>query len=131
MDHESIAVQFNTFAFELVQKHALINSDITSLQDDVLLRRIIFNRYYYALYHKYMAHDHVLSSKSGPGIHDAILTKIRSCGDAKLLQVYLKLMNLRVWADYKLIADPLATTINLNTINNDVWSIIKRTTINC
>lgn len=131
MDHLTLSLQFNKFAFELTKKHTSIHDEITSLQDEVLVRRIIFSRYYYALYHKYMAHDSDLSSKSGPGIHAAILTKIQSCNDPKLLQVYKKLMNLRIWADYKLDISGMETRVNLNTIATDVWSIVNRRTINC
>lgn len=131
MDHLTLSFQFNKFAFELTQKHTSIHDEITSLHDEVLVRRIIFSRYYYALYHKYMAHDSDLSSRSGPGVHAVILTKIESCNDPKLLQVYRKLMNLRVWADYKLEISGMETKVNLNTIATDVWSIVNRKTINC
>lgn len=131
MDHLTLSLQFNKLAFELFKKHTLVYNEITSLQDEILLRRIIFSRYYYALYHKYLAHDSDISSKSGPGIHGAILTKINSCNDPKLLQVYKKLMNLRIWADYKLDISGMETRVNLNMINADVWSIINRKTINC
>ncbi|MCF6309949.1 MAG: hypothetical protein L3J19_05680 [Sulfurimonas sp.] len=125
MDHLTLANQFNSFAYELVNNHSKINKDITSVQDDTLLRRIVFSRYYYALYHKYLAHDKDLSSKSGPGLHETILTKVASCGDPKLYQVYLKLRNLRIWADYQ-DNNKIALSVNLMTINADVYSVIKR-----
>lgn len=128
MDHLTLANQFNSFAYELVNNHSKISQDLTSIQDDVLLRRIVFSRYYYALYHKYLAYDADLSAKSGPGIHEAILNKISTNGDAKLQQVFLKLRNLRIWADYK-DTDPMALHVNLTTINSDVYSIIKRVSI--
>lgn len=131
MDHLTLSLQFNELAYELSQKHDLIDDEVTALQDKVLLRRIVFSRYYYALYHKYMAHDSDLNAKSGPGIHGAILTKIQNCNDHKLLQVYKKLMNLRIWADYKLDITGMETQVNLNMIATDVWSIINRKTINC
>ncbi len=130
MDHLALANQFNSFAFELVNNHDRIDHKILSLKDDVFLRRVLFSRYYYALYHKYLAHDSDLSSKSGPGLHEQVLKKIGSCGDPKLYQVFLKLRNLRIWADYK-DDEPTATTVNLQSINSDVYSIIKRTSINC
>lgn len=131
MEHIDLAKQFNSFAYELAQEHMSINDKIPSISNTDLLRRIIFNKYYYALYHKYLSHDSDLRSKSGPGIHDAILKKIQACRDPKLYQVYLKLLNLRVWADYKLDDNQNALTINLSTLNNDVWSIMKRKTISC
>lgn len=133
MEHIDLAKQFNSFAYELAQEHMSINDKIPSISNTILLRRIIFNKYYYALYHKYLSHDSDLSSKSGSSIHDAILKKIRACkdNDQKLYQVYLKLLNLRVWADYKLDDNQNALTINLATLNNDVWSIMKRKTISC
>lgn len=130
MDHLTLANQFNTFAYELVKNHSKVNIEITSIKDEILLRRIVFSRYYYALYHKYLAHDEDLSSKSGAGVHETILKKVNSCGDPKLLQVYLKLRNLRIWADYK-DTDTTALNVNLITINSDVYSVIKRVNINC
>lgn len=130
MEHIDLAKQFNSFAYELAKEHISINDKIPSISNTNLLRRIIFNKYYYALYHKYLSHDSDLSSKSGPGIHDAIVKKIQA-KDPKLFQVYLKLLNLRVWADYKLDDNSDALTLNLTTLNNNVWSIMKRKTISC
>ncbi len=129
--HLDLAKKFNSFAYDLISNEKTVKSNVQSLNDDELYRRIIFNKYYYALYHKYLAHDDELSSKSGSGKHDAILTKIRSCQDPKLLQVYTKLLNLRIWADYKLDNDQQALSVNLISLNNDVWNIIKRTNISC
>ena len=130
MNHLALANQFNSFAYELVTNHTRIDDKIQSLQDDVFLRRILFSRYYYAFYHKYLAHDSELSSKTGPGLHEQVLKKIESCGDVKLHQVFLKLRNLRIWADYK-DYDRMALTVNLQNINSDVFSIVKRTNISC
>lgn len=129
--HLDLAKKFNSFAYDLVFNERLVKSNIKSLNDNELYRRIIFNKYYYALYHKYLAHDDELNSKSGSNKHDAILTKIKSRCDLKLFQVYTKLLNLRVWADYKLDDDYQALSINLISLNTDVWNIIKRTNINC
>ncbi len=130
MDHLALANQFNSFAYELVDNHAQIDNKILSIKDDVFLRRILFSRYYYALYHKYLAHDSELSSKTGSGLHEQVLKKIASCGDPKLYQIFTKLRNLRIWADYR-DDDPIALTVNLQRINSDVFSVIKRTNISC
>jgi hypothetical protein len=129
MDHLSLANQFNTFAFEVKDNCTSINSEITSLQNDEFFRRIIFSRYYYALYHKFLAYNGELASKTGPGLHEILLRKVQAYSDPKLYQTFIKLRNLRIWADYK-DNDPSALRVNLNTINADVYSIIKRTTIN-
>lgn len=129
--HLDLAKQFNAFAFELVSKEATAKKNLESLENDILFRRVIFNKYYYALYHKYLANDDDLSKKTGSSKHDAIKQKIESCGDAKLLQVYSKLLNLRIWADYHTDNNPMALSIGLQEINADVWSIIKRSSINC
>jgi len=130
MDHLTLANNFNAFAYELVTNHSKINNEVKSIQDDIFLRRIVFSRYYYALYHKYLAHDDELSSMSGSGLHATVLEKIKCCGDPKLYQVYVKLRNLRIWADYQ-DTNHLALTVNLMTINTDVFSIIKRKQIKC
>lgn len=132
MKHQELANQFNEFAYQLVIKHTSINSDITSIQNEVFLRRLIFSRYYYALYHKYLAHDSSLSNSSGAGKHETIVQKIKNCKDPKLTQVFSKLKTLRVWADYSLDEnDALALEINLQNLNQDVYSIIKRDNIKC
>ncbi len=126
-----LAECFNKFAYELVSQEKIVKKNIKSLEDDVLYRRVIFNKYYYALYHKYLAYDNDLRNKSGSSKHDAILTKIRKSGDPKLFQVFEKLHSLRIWADYKVNDSSKAMSINLTTLNRDVWKIIKRESLNC
>ncbi len=126
-----LAECFNKFAYELVSQEKIVKKNIKSLEDDVLYRRVIFNKYYYALYHKYLAYDNDLRNKSGSSKHDAILTKIRKSGDPKLFQVFEKLHSLRIWADYKVNDSSKAMSINLTTLNQDVWKIIKRESLNC
>lgn len=122
---------FNKFAYELVMREEIVKENIKPLEDDVLYRRVIFNKYYYALYHKYLAYDNDLRNKSGSSKHDAIRTKIKNCGDPKLLQVFEKLLALRIWADYEVDNSSKARAINLTTLNQDVWKIIKRESLNC
>ncbi|MBL0686459.1 MAG: hypothetical protein JJV94_01350 [Sulfurospirillum sp.] len=129
--HLCLAKKFNEFAYELVSKETTIKGNLTSLKDDSLFRRVIFQKYYYALYHKYLAHDDELSSKTGSGKHGAIKSKIEKCRDEKLSQVFIKLQNLRVWADYEYSDQDKALKVNLKEINSNVWSIIKRSNINC
>ncbi len=126
-----LAECFNKFAYELVSQEKIVKKNIKSLEDDVLYRRVIFNKYYYTLYHKYLAYDNDLRNKSGSSKHDAIRTKIRKCGDDKLFQVFEKLYSLRIWADYKVNDSSKAMSINLTTLNRDVWQIIKRESLNC
>jgi len=131
VNHEDLAKQFNTFAFEIVQKHSSINTNITSLQDDFLLKRVVFNKYYYALYHKYLQYDKELREKSGSSKHDAILKKLQKNKDKQLFLTYKKLQNLRVWADYQLTDSPQAKKISLIALNQEVYNILKRTIIHC
>ena len=126
-----LAECFNKFAYELVSQEKIVKKNIKSLEDDVLYRRVIFNKYYYALYHKYLAYDNDLRDNSGSSKHNAIRTKIKNCGDPKLLQVFEKLLALRIWADYKVNDSSKAMSINLTTLNRDVWKIIKRESLNC
>ena len=129
--HLDLAKKFNSFAYDLVTNTTTIKGDIKSLADDELYRRVVFNKFYYALYHKYLAHDSKLSVNTGSSKHNAILNKIKACGDLKLFQTYTKLLNLRVWADYGIDNDPHVLSINLISLNRDVWNIIKRKNINC
>ena len=127
----NLANCFNKFAYELVIREEIVKKNIKPLEDDVLYRRVIFNKYYYALYHKYLAYDNDLRNKNGSSKHDAIRTKIKNCGDPKLFQVFEKLLALRIWADYEVDDSSQARTINLTTLNQDVWKIIKRESLNC
>ena len=130
--HLDLANKFNTFAFELLNNEVDVKNCLNSLSDDILYRRVIFQKYYYALYHKYLAHDSSLNTKSGTNMHETILTKIKACNDDALYQTFSKLRNLRIWADYKFNDDnPTVMTINLTQINASVYNIIKRQTINC
>jgi len=132
MNHQELAKQFNAFAYELVTKHTLIDHETTSLQNETLLRRIIFSRFYYALYHKYLAHDSALSISTGANKHDAIVQKLQRCDDTKFRIVFLKLKALRVWADYSLNeVDANALKINLVTLSQDVHGILKREKHHC
>ena len=132
MNHKDLANQFNDFSFQLIKNHSNINNKVVSIKDEIFLRRIIFSRYYYALYHKYLEHDKSLSMSTGAGKHDAILQKIKLCRDPKLFQVFLKLKTLRIWADYSLDdTNSKALNINLEKLSQDVFSIIKRKKISC
>jgi len=132
VNHKDLANQFNDFSFQLIKNHSNINNKVVSIKDEIFLRRIIFSRYYYALYHKYLEHDKSLSMSTGAGKHDAILQKIKSCRDPKLLQVFSKLKTLRIWADYSLDdTNSKALNINLEKLSQDVFSIIKRKKISC
>ena len=132
MNHQDLANQLNDFSFQLITHHSNIDDKVVSIKDEVFLRRIIFSRYYYALYHKYLEHDRVLSQNTGAGKHDVILQKIKRCEDPKLLQVFSKLKTLRVWADYNLDDTNLnALEVNLNRLSQDVYSIIRRAKIRC
>ncbi|MFA5233439.1 MAG: hypothetical protein WC390_03490 [Sulfurimonas sp.] len=130
--HLELAKEFNSFAFELVNNEINVKKCIESLSNDTLYRRVIFQKYYYALYHKYLAHESSLNTKSGTNMHETILTKIKACNDDALYQTFSKLRDLRIWADYKFNDDnPTAMMINLTHINASVYNIIKRQTINC
>ena len=133
MNHQDLANQFNNFSFELINNHSDINDKIVSIQDEVFLRRVIFSRYYYALYHKYLAHDKALRVSTGAGKHDIILRKVKNCGDPKLFQTFSKLKALRVWADYNLDDTDAnnALRISLIKLRQDVYSITNRANINC
>ena len=131
MSHQDLANQFNSFAYELITHHLKINDKVISIQDEIFLRRIIFSRYYYALYHKYLEHNPKLSASTGTNTHSVIRDNIRNRGDAKLKQIFLKLRTLRTWSDYQLSEDPIAVSLNLQGLTQDVYKIVKRTNINC
>lgn len=132
MDHLTLAQEFNEFAYNLVSNHSSINRQIPALKNNILLRRIVFSRYYYALYHKYLAYDVQLSNLSGTNKHQAIVTKLESCSKhQKLYQIFIKFQNLRVWADYQEDNNPSALQVNLSQITEEVYSIIKLKKISC
>jgi len=131
VNHQDLANQFNDFAYQLINHHLVLNDRIISIQDEIFLKRIIFSRYYYALYHKYLEHNSTLSASSGTNIHSSIRNNIQNKGDTKLKQVFLKLRTLRMWADYELDINSSVVPINLERLSNDVYSIVKRININC
>lgn len=124
--HLDIAKQFNEFAYELVKNRHKIIGDIKSLEDETLFRRVIYNKYYYALFHKYLAYDDDLSQSTAGGKHTTIINKLRTNDNEEFLSTFIKLQNLRIWADYK---PDNHIDININTISNQVWNIIKRSSL--
>jgi len=131
VSHQDLANQFNNFAYELITHHLSINDKVISIQDEIFLRRIIFSRYYYVIYHKYLEHNPKLSASTGTNTHSVIRDNIRNHGDAKLKQIFLKLRTLRAWSDYKLSEDPMAVSFNLQGLTGDVYKIVTRININC
>jgi uncharacterized membrane protein len=131
VNHQDLANQFNDFAYQLINHHLVVNDRIISIQDEIFFKRIVFSRYYYALYHKYLEHNSTLSASSGTNIHSSIRNNIQNKGDAKLKQVFLKLRTLRTWADYELHINPSVVPTNLEKLSSDVYSIVKRININC
>lgn len=130
--HLELANEFNLFAYELVNNESSVKSYINSLTNDIFYRRVIFQKYYYALYHKYLAHDNSLNTKSGSNMHEAILEKIKASRDDTLYQTFIKLRDLRIWSDYEYSdSNPMAIDINLKKISTSVYNVIKRTSINC
>ena len=62
--------------------------------------RIIYGRLYYALYHKYLEYDVELSNSKERSKHITILNTIRDKYNLQTYQIYKKIQNLRIWADY-------------------------------
>jgi len=135
VNHQDLANQFNNFSYQLITTHSDISDKIISIQDDIFFRRIIFSRYYYALYHKYLAHDEKLSKSTASGKHETIIKKLKSSPQRdckKLFQFFIKLKNLRVWADYNLDEKNVqALNIKLDILSSDVYKIINKKNITC
>jgi len=129
MTHQEIANDFKQFTYECISNEKNIKEILPSFNNDILYRRIIINRLYYALFHKYLHEDHALQSSNAPGQHTTILKKLSS-KDAKLYQIYSKLYHLRIWADYNTDNNSQASELNLTAINYQVHKVLNRSTFN-
>lgn len=74
MTHQEIATSFNSFV-DFLNSNECCKCNIRP-KDDVLLRRIIFSRLYYALYHKYLHHNQELALSTISGKHATIKSEI-------------------------------------------------------
>lgn len=94
MTSQELADQFFTIACEIKTKC------LTNLSKEQLSRGV-YSRLYYAMYHKYLAHDSTLQETSFGKKHEIIQTNIaRGNYDPKTKQLYKKMYALRLWADY-------------------------------
>ena len=124
----SLAKQLNDFCYELLQNRGLLKSTIKTIQDEEFFRRVLFNRLYYSLFHKYLELDDELRSSSVKQ-HEAIKEKLKYSKNRKFYQQFVKLQNLRIWADYRYDYDEKFKNINLNRLLRDVYVLIKMTKI--
>lgn len=129
MTHQQLADGFKLFTFQCINEENDLKSLIPILSDDILYRRIIFSRLYYALYHKFLQEDQEIRELSGPGQHAVMLEKLKR-HDNDLYRVYAKLHSLRIWADYKIEEDQEALELTLKTLNQQVHKVLQRTSFN-
>ena len=118
MNHLDLAKQFQKFADDLA-------SEKINVEDKVLLRRIIFSRYYYALFHKYFAIDPELANSTEGQKHKQIKEKLKKT-NKKFYNIFIKLQNLRIWADYKPTENKKALKLNLQTLSKDINLIVTK-----
>ena len=120
----SLAKQLSDFCFELLQNRGLLKSTIKTIEDEEFFRRVLFNRLYYSLFHKYLELDDELRN-SKVKKHKAIKEKLKYSNNTKFYQQFVKLQNLRIWADYRYDYDEKFKNINLNRLLRDVHGLIK------
>ena len=99
MSHQELAISFQKSATCIKSKCV---KDLSYEE----ICRAVYNRLYYALFHKYLAYDNELSSSNDRSKHNAVLNKIRDNYSLKTYQLYKKMQSLRIWADYHLSAHP-------------------------
>jgi phosphopantetheine adenylyltransferase len=78
----------------------------------------------HALFHKYLDIDIELKNSSVKK-HEAIKAKLKFSNN-KFYQVFVKLQNLRIWADYRYEQDKKVIETDLLRLINDVYAIVKR-----
>lgn len=120
----SLAKQLNDFCFELLQNRGSLKSTIKTIEDEEFFRRVLFNRLYYSLFHKYLELDNELRSSSVKQ-HEAIKEKLKYSKNIKFYLQFVKLQNLRIWADYRYDDYEKAKSINLNKLLRDVHKLIE------
>lgn len=124
----SLAKQLSDFCFELLQNRGLLKSTIKTIEDEEFFRRVLFNRLYYSLFHKYLELDDELRN-SKVKKHKAIKEKLKYSKNIKFYLQFVKLQNLRIWADYRYDDYEKAKSINLNKLLRDVHKLIEMTKI--
>jgi len=116
--------ELSNFSYETFKNYDEIKVLITPLENEEFFRRLVFSRLYYSLFHKYLEEDSSLRN-STVKIHKAIKEKLKYSNNKKFYQLFVKLYNLRIWADYKYEYDDKAKNVNLNKILYDVHTLIK------
>ena len=116
--------ELSNFSYEIFKNYNEIKALITPLKNEEFFRRLVFSRLYYSLFHKYLEEDSSLRN-STVKIHKAIKEKLKYSNNKKFYQLFVKLYNLRIWADYKYEYDDKAKNVNLNKILYDVHTLIK------
>jgi len=118
--------ELSNFSYEIFKNYNEIKALITPLKNEEFFRRLVFSRLYYSLFHKYLEEDSSLRN-STVKIHKAIKEKLKYSNNKneKFYQLFVKLYNLRIWADYKYEYDDKAKNVNLNKILYDVHKLIK------
>jgi len=116
--------ELSNFSYEIFKNYGEIKALITPLKNEEFFRRLVFSRLYYSLFHKYLEEDSSLRN-STVKIHKAIKEKLKYSNNEKFYQLFVKLYNLRIWADYKYEYDDKAKNVNLNKILYDVHKLIK------
>jgi len=114
----------SNFSYELYKNRDDVIKFIQSVENEEFFRRILFNRLYYALFHKYLDIDIELKNSSVKK-HEAIKAKLKFSNN-KFYQVFVKLQNLRIWADYRYEQDKKVIETDLLRLINDVYAIVKR-----
>lgn len=120
----SLAKQLSDFCYELLQNRGLLKSTIKTIEDEEFFRRVLFNRLYYSLFHKYLELDDELRN-SKVKKHKAIKEKLKYSKNIKFYLQFVKLQNLRIWADYRYDDYEKAKSINLNKLLEDVHKLIE------
>ena len=120
----SLAKQLNDFCYELLKNRDSLKSTIKTIKDEEFFRRVLFNRLYYSLFHKYLELDDELRN-SNVKKHEAIKEKLKYSKNIKFYLQFVKLQNLRIWADYRYDDYEKAKSINLNKLLRDVHKLIE------
>ena len=98
--------ELSNFSYETFNNYDEIKVLITPLKNEEFFRRLVF-------IHKYLEEDSSLRN-STVKIHEAIKEKLKYSNNEKFYQLFVKLYNLRIWADYKYEYDDKAKNFNLN-----------------
>lgn len=95
--------------------------------------RGVYSRLYYSLFHTYLHHDDSLNLSKEKSQHNEMMLRIKKSSEPDIIILYSKMLNLRIWADYKLAEHippgPKAALLTIEPLLLQVYALIKKSAL--